>query len=192
MFGVDGLKGSMLAGSCRRRTAGVRGVEIGHAVRVGLGLAQNGPRFVFEDRLVEAHLGEDGRHAVGALGVGDPPPAPAHGLQGRPGEIRAAADELSLTMHELQMVAPATARTVHRAGALERAPQVAGSPSGAPRGASEPQLFSRLYRPVACRAYRIASTAEAVGFYGREPGFHPELRAPQANHGAGDGRARGA
>src|SRR5918992_4244905 len=180
MFGIDGLEGLLLADRGRRRASGVGRVEVGDAVRVGLGLTQDRPCLVLEDRVVEAHLGEDGRHAVGALGVGDPPTAPAHDLQGRPGEIRAAADELSLTMHELQMVAPATARTVHRAGALERAPQVAGSPSGAPHGAGEPQLFSRLYRPVACRAYRIASTAEAVGFYGREPGFHPELRAPQA------------
>src|SRR5688500_245722 len=186
MLGVDGLECFLLAGRGRRRAAGVGRIDVGEAVRVGLGLTQDGPRFVFEDSVVEAHLGEDGRHAVGALGVGDPPSAPAHDLQGRAGEVRAAADELCLAMHELEMVAPATAGTVHGAGALERAPQVASPLGRSARGAGEPQLFLRLYRPVTRRAHRIAPTAEAVGFYGREFRFHTELRAPQANYGAGD------
>src|SRR5215217_7243974 len=76
MVGVDGLEGFMLAGRSRRRAAGVGRVEVGDAVRVGLGFAQNGPCLVLENRVVEAHLGEYGRHAVGALGVGDPPSAP--------------------------------------------------------------------------------------------------------------------
>src|SRR5918995_4566226 len=102
MVGLDGLEGFMLAGRSRRRAAGVGRVEVGDAVRVGLGFAQNGPCLVLENRVVEAHLGEYGRHAVGALGVGDPPSAPAHYLQGRAGEIRAAADERSFAMYELQ------------------------------------------------------------------------------------------
>ena len=65
-------------------------------------------------------------------------------------------------MHELQMVAPAAAWPVHGAGALERAPQVAGPLRGGARGAGEPQLFLRLYRPVARRAHRVAGTAKAV------------------------------
>src|SRR5918997_1830537 len=101
MPGVDGLKGLLLASSSRRRAPGVGSVEVGDTVRVGLGLAENGPCLVLEDGVVEAHLGEDGRYAVGALGVGDPPSAPAHDLQRRAGEIRAAADELYFAMHEL-------------------------------------------------------------------------------------------
>src|SRR5215211_4649036 len=164
MLRVDGLKGFMLTGRGRRGAAGVGRVEVGYAVRVGLGLTQNGPCLVLEDRVVEAHLGKDGRYTVGALGVGDPPSAPTYDLQGRAGEIRAAADEPFLAMHELQMVASATAGTVHGAGALERAPQVAGSLRGGARRADEPQLFLRLYGPVACSAHRIAGSAEAVGF----------------------------
>src|SRR5918992_5482520 len=175
MFGIDGLEGLLLADRGRRRAPGVGRVEVGDAVRVGLGLAQNGPCLVLEDRVVEAHLGEDGRYAVGALGIGDPPSAPAYDLEGRAGEFRAAADELFFAMHELQMVAPTAAGTVHGAGALERAAKVASPLSRSARGAGEPQLFLRLYRPVARRAHRIAPTAEAVGFYGREFGFHPEF-----------------
>src|SRR5918999_4060821 len=107
MLGVEDFEGFLLAGCGRRRATGVGCVEVGDAVLVGLGLAQNGPCLVLEDRVVEAHLGEDGRYAVGALGIGDPPSAPAYDLQGRTGEIRTAADELYLAMHELQVVAPA-------------------------------------------------------------------------------------
>src|SRR5918998_466500 len=156
MLGVDGSKGLLLAGCGRRRAPGVGRVEVGDAVRVGLGLAEHGPCLVLEDRVVEAHLGKYGRYAVGALGVGDPPSAPAHDLQRRAGEIRAAADELYFAMHELEVVTPTSARPVHGAGALERAPQVAGPLSRGARGAGEPQLFLRLYRPVACSAHRIA------------------------------------
>src|ERR687896_948781 len=106
MLGVDGSKGLLLAGCGRSRAPGVGGVEVGDAIRVGLGFAENGPCLVLEDRVVEAHLGQDGRYSVGALGVGDPPSAPAHDLERRTGEIRAAADELSLAMHELQVVTP--------------------------------------------------------------------------------------
>src|SRR5687768_10104491 len=141
MLGVDGCEGSLLAGCGRRRASGVGRVEVGDAVRVGLGLAQNGPCFVLEDRVVEAHLGKDGRYAVGALGVGDPPPAPAHDLQRCAGEVYAPANEISLAMHELQVVASTTARPVHRAGALERAPQVTGPLRRGTSGAGEPQLF---------------------------------------------------
>src|SRR5215203_972795 len=101
MLGVDGCEGSLLAGRGRRRAPGVGRVEVGDAVRVGLGLTQNGPCLVLEDCVVEAHLGKDGRYTVGALGVCDPPSAPSHDLQGRAGEICAAADKLSLAMHEL-------------------------------------------------------------------------------------------
>src|SRR5918995_5854637 len=104
MPGVDSLEGPLLASSGRRRAPGVGSVEIGDTVRVGLGLAENGPCLVLEDRVVEAHLGEDGRYAVGALGVSDPPSATAHDLQRRAGEIRAAADELSYPMHKLEGV----------------------------------------------------------------------------------------
>src|SRR5215207_843700 len=128
----------LLAGSGSRRAPGVRRVEVGDAVRVGLGLTQDSPCLVLEYRVVEAHLGEDGGYAVGALGVGDPPSAPAHDLERRAGEIRAAADELLFAMHELQVVTPATARPVHRAGALERAPQVTGMLRRSARGAGEP------------------------------------------------------
>src|SRR5918992_1261149 len=133
MLGVDGSKGLLLAGCGLRRAPGVGRVEVGDAVRVCLGLAENGPCLVLEDRVVEAHLGKDGRYAVGALGVGDPPSAPAHDLQRCAGEVYAAADKLYLAMHELQMVAPAATGTVHGAGALERAPQVAGSLRGGAR-----------------------------------------------------------
>src|SRR5215208_5317668 len=126
MLGVDGCEGSLLAGRGRRRAPGVGRVEVGDAVRVGLGLTQNGPCLVLEDGIVETHLGKDSRYAVGALGVGYPPSAPAYELQGRAGEIRAAADELSLTMDKFQVVAPTPAGTVHGAGPLERAPQVTG------------------------------------------------------------------
>src|SRR5215203_7396356 len=102
MLGVDSLEGFLLASCGSRRAAGVGRVEVGDAVRVGLGLTQNGPCLVLEDHVVETHLGKDGRYAVGALGVGDPPPAPAHDLQRRAGEIRAAADELALMMDKLQ------------------------------------------------------------------------------------------
>src|ERR687890_1223976 len=101
MLGIDGSKGLLLAGCGRSRAPGVGRVEVGDAVRVGLGLAENGPCLVLEDCVVEAHLGKDGRYTVGALGVGDPPSAPAHDLQGRAGEICAAADKLPLAMHEL-------------------------------------------------------------------------------------------
>src|SRR5918995_3241505 len=104
MFGIDGLEGLLLAGRGRRRAAGVGRVEVRDTVRVGLGLTQDGPCLVLEDRVVEAHLGEDGRYAVGALGVSDPPSATAHDLQRRAGEIRAAADELSYPMHKLEGV----------------------------------------------------------------------------------------
>src|SRR5215208_7931996 len=163
MLGIDSFEGLLLAGRGRRRAPGVGRVEVGDAVRVGLGLAQNGPRLVLEDCVVEAHLGQDGRYSVGALGVGDPPSAPAQDLERRTGEIRAAADELSLAMHELQVVTPATARPVHRAGALERAPQVTGTLRRSARGAGEPQLFFGLYRSVARCAHCVAGTAEAVG-----------------------------
>src|ERR687890_2672270 len=106
MLGIDGSKGLLLAGCGRSRAPGVGGVEVGDAVRVGLGFAENGPCLVLEDRVVEAHLGKDGRYAVGALGVGDPPSAPAHDLQGRAGEVRASADELPFAMHELKVMAP--------------------------------------------------------------------------------------
>src|SRR5215210_7799573 len=163
MLGIDSFEGLLLAGRGRGRAPGVGRVEVGDAVRVGLGLAENGPRLVLQDGLAQAHLGEDGRYAVGALGVGDPPAAPADYLEGRAGEIRAAADELFFAMHELQVVPPATAGPVHRAGTLERAPEVTCPVCRGARGADEPQLFSRLNRPVACRAYRVAGTAEAVG-----------------------------
>src|ERR671919_3045368 len=101
MPGIDGLEDLLMPGRCLRGASGVGGVEVGDAVRVGLGLAQNGPCLVLEDRVVQAHLGKYGRYAVGALGVGDPPSAPAHDLQGRAGEICAAADKLSLAMREL-------------------------------------------------------------------------------------------
>src|SRR5215207_9435699 len=175
MLGVDGSKGLLLAGCGRSRAPGVGRVEVGDAVRVGLGLAENGPCLVLEDRVVEAHLGKDGRYAVGTLGVGDPPSAPAN--------------ESSLAMHDFQVVAPTTARPVHRAGALERAPQVTGPLRRGTSGAGEPQLFLGLYSSVARRAHRVTGTAEAVRVDRREPGLHPELRAPQAHHGAGDGSA---
>src|ERR687895_2011396 len=190
MLGVDGSKGLLLAGCGRSRAPGVGGVEVGDAIRVGLGFAENGPCLVLEDRVVEAHLGKYGRYAVGALGVGDPPSAPAHDLQRRAGEVYAPANEISLAMHELQVVAPTTARPVHRAGALERAPQVTGPLRRGTSGAGEPQLFLGLYRSVARRAHRVTGTAEAVRVDRREPGLHPELRAPQAHHGAGDAPQR--
>src|SRR5215210_6250686 len=163
MFGIEGFQGLLLAGRGRCGASCVGRVEVGDAVRVGLGVAGGGPGLVLEYRVVEAHLGENGRHAVGALGVGDPPSAPTHDLQGRTGEVRAAADELCLTMYELEVVTPTTAGPVHRTGALERAPQIAGPLRGRACGAGEPQLFVRLYRPVARRAHRVAGTAEAVG-----------------------------
>src|SRR5215213_626619 len=123
MLGIEGFQGLLLVGCSRRGATSVGRVEVGDAVRVGLGFAKHGPCLVFENRFVEAHLGEDGRHAVGALGVGDPPSAPAHDLQRRTGEIYAAADELSFAMYELQVVTPTTAGPVHGAGALERTPQ---------------------------------------------------------------------
>src|SRR5215210_149740 len=163
MFRVQVLESFLLAGRGGSRAPGVGSVEVGDAVRVGLGLAENGPRLVLQDRFAQAHLGEDGRYAVGALGVGDPPAAPAYDLQRRTGDIRAAADELFFAMHELQVVTPATAGPIYRAGTLERAPEVTCPVCRGARGADEPQLFSRLNRPVACRAYRVAGTAEAVG-----------------------------
>src|SRR5919106_3389019 len=192
MPGIDGLEDLLMPGRCLRGASGVGGVEVGDAVRVGLGLAENGPCLVLEDRVVEAHLGKDGRYAVGTLGVGDPPSAPAHDLQRCAGEVYAPANEISLAMHELQVVASTTARPVHRAGALERAPQVTGPLRHGTSGAGEPQLFLGLYSSVARRAHRVTGTAEAVRVDRREPGLHPELRAPQAHHGAGDGSAWGA
>src|SRR5215203_1121849 len=126
MLGIEGFEGLLLVGCGRRGASCVGGVEVGDTVGVGLGLAEHGLCLVLEDRVVEAQLGEDGRYAVGALGVGNPPSAPAHDLQGRAGEVRATADELFFAMYEFQVVAPATAGPVHRAGALERAPQVPG------------------------------------------------------------------
>src|SRR5215211_752642 len=163
MLGVDGRESLLLAGRGRRRAPGVGRVEVGDPVRVGLGLAKNGTCFVLEDRVVEAHLGKYRLHAVGALGVGDPPSAPAYDLEGRAGESRAAADELCFAMHELKVVPPTTAWPVHRASALESAPQVACSLRCGPGRAGEPQFFVRLYRPVTRRAHRVASTPEAVG-----------------------------
>src|SRR5918999_85853 len=148
MLGVDGSKGLLLAGCGRSRAPGVGGVEVGDAIRVGLGFAENGPCLVLEDGVVEAHLGKDGRYAVGALGVGDPPSAPAHDVQRRAGELRAAANKLSFAMHEFQVVPPTTAGPVHRAGALKSTSQVAGPLGRGASGAGEPQLFFRLYRPV--------------------------------------------
>src|SRR5919206_2546086 len=75
-FWVEILEGPLLSGRSHRGAPRVGSVEVGDAVRVGLGLAENGPCLVLEYRLVEAHLGEEGRYAVGALRVGDPPPAP--------------------------------------------------------------------------------------------------------------------
>ena len=45
-LGVDPFEGFLLAGRGRRRAPGVGRVEVGDEVRVGLGLAQNGPRLV--------------------------------------------------------------------------------------------------------------------------------------------------
>src|SRR5215203_4167696 len=119
MFGLDGLEDSLLAGCGGGRAPRIGRVEVGDAVRVGLGLAENGPRLVLQDGLAQAHLGENGRYAVGALGVGDPPAAPAHDLEARAGEVSTAVDELLFAMDEFQMMAPATAGPIHRAGALE-------------------------------------------------------------------------
>src|ERR671910_2264839 len=137
MLGVDGSKGLLLAGCGRSRAPGVGGVEVGDAVRVGLGFAENGPCLVLEDRVVEAHLGKDGRYAVGALGVGDPPSAPAHDLERCARECGAASDERFFAVYELQVVAPAAARPVYGAGSLERAAQVAGPLGGGAGGAGE-------------------------------------------------------
>src|SRR5215212_1587949 len=163
MFGVNSLEGLLLAGRGGGRAPGVGRVEVGDAVRVGLGLAENGPRLVLQDRLAQAHLGEDGRYAVGALCVSDPPAAPAYHLEGRAGEIRAAVDERLFAMHEFQMVTPTAAWPIHRTGPLERAPEVTGPLRRVAGRADEPQLFSRLNRPVARRAHRVTGTAEAVG-----------------------------
>src|SRR5215211_7696905 len=163
MFGVDGPEGFLLAGRGGGRATGVGRVEVGDAVRVGLGFAENSPRLVLQDGLTQAHLGENGRYAVGALSVGDPPTAPAHDLEGRAGELRAAIDELFFAMDELQVVAPTAAWPIHRAGALERASQVTGPLRRGAGHADEPQLFFRLNRPVTRRAHRVAGTAEAVG-----------------------------
>src|SRR5918993_1955856 len=144
MCGVDGLEGFLLAGRGGGRAPGVGCVEVSDAVRVGLGLAENGPRLVLQDGLTQAHLGENGRYAVGALGVGDTPTAPAHDFEGRAGELRAAVYELFFAMDELQVVAPATAGPIYRAGALKRASQVTGPLRRGTGRADEPQLFFRL------------------------------------------------
>src|SRR5215210_1425744 len=95
-------------------------------------------------------------------------------------------------MHELEVVTPAAAWTVHRARALKRAPQVAGPLGRGARGPGEPQLLGRLYRRVTLGAHRVAGAAEPVWCDRREPRFHSELCAPQAHDGAGDRRAWGA
>src|SRR5215203_300702 len=169
VFGVECFEGPLLAGCGHGCAAGVGGVEVGDAVGVGFGLTEDGPGLVLKDGLAEAHLGEHGGHAVGALGVGDPPSAPAHDLEWCAGECGAASDELFFALYELQVVAPAAARSVYGAGSLECAAQVAGSLGRGAGGADESQLLGSLYRAVASGAHRVAGPAEAVGFYGREP-----------------------
>src|SRR3712207_2914620 len=68
--GIEVLESLLLASGGDRRTPGVSRVEVGYAVGVGLRLPEYGPGLVLEDGVVEAHLGEEGRYPVCALGVG--------------------------------------------------------------------------------------------------------------------------
>src|SRR5215211_2080803 len=192
IYGIEGLERPLLAGGGGRGAPGVGRVEVGDAVGVGLRLAEDGPGLVLQNGVVEAHLGEQSRHPVGALGVGDPPSAPPHDPQRGPGESSNAPDELFIAVYKLEVMAPAATRPGQGADALERAPQVGRPVGDGARAAREGELFRRLNRAVALGANLVEGPAEAVLIGGREPGVQPELRAPQAHHRAGDGGARGA
>src|SRR5918995_453586 len=175
----------MLAGGGGRGTPGVGGVEVGYAIGVCLRLAEDGASLVLQDGVVEAHLGEQGRHPVGALGVGHPAPAPPDDAQRCPGELGDAPDEPLVAMHELEVVPPPATRPRYRARALESTPQVRRPVAGGAGSAGEGKLLRRLYSAVSLRADGVAGAAEAIRLRGREPGLQAELRAPQAHYGAG-------
>src|SRR5918998_2216595 len=53
------------------------------------------------------------------------------------------------------------------------------------------KLFCGLNSAIALNAHHVARLTEAVRSGRREPGLKPELRAPEPDHGAGNGRAGG-